>query len=127
MIVRLDTSKMAVIYEWQEIDKSRTSDELICDIATLISVLSAHQAVHSFSTDKNRILYLFMLISDAHNIIKTVDQLPKYLEDLDDGNDDFENDDPDIVFKTLEEFLNEYFNKDDEEGDDGYGDFGFDL
>jgi hypothetical protein len=118
---------MAVIYEWQESDKSRTSDELICDIATLISVLSAHQAVHSFSTDKNRILYLFMLISDAHNIIKTVDQLPKHLEALDNGNDDFEDDEPDIVFKTLEEFLNEYFNKDDEEEDDGYGDFGCDL
>ena len=125
MIVRLDTSKMAVIYEWQEIDKSRTSDELICDIATLISVLSAHQAVHSFSTDKNRILYLFMLISDAHNILKTVDQLPKQLDDIENNFDDV--DEPDVALNTLEEFLNEYFNKDDEEGDDGYGDFGFDL
>lgn len=125
MIVRLDTSKMAVIYEWQEIDKSRTSDELICDIATLISVLSAHQAVNSFSTDKNRILYLFMLISDAHNILKTVDQLPKQLDDIENNFDDM--DEPDVTFNTLEEFLNEYFNKDDEEGDDGYGDFGCDI
>lgn len=123
MIVRLDTSKMTIIYEWQESDKSRTSDELAGDIATLISVLSAHQAIHSFSTDKNRILYLFMLISDAHNILKTVDQLPKHLEDLDDGDDDFEDDEQDIVFKNLEEFLNEYFNKDDEDGDEDYGYF----
>ena len=119
MIVRLNTETMTVTYEPHESDKELSDSEIATNISTLLSVTSAHQAVHLFDDENSRLLYLFMLISNANSIIKVVDEVQRELYIPDDIADDFE-DDPEISFETWEEFLRRFLMDDDDEDGEDY-------
>lgn len=112
MIVKLDTERMSISFELQKSDAESSEYKIAGDIATLISVLSAHQASAFFDTEDSRLCYLFMLISNAN---KVLEQVNKFENDMDDGNLDGE--DYDVDLDALMDFLKKYL-EDSEGGDD---------
>lgn len=112
MIVKLDTERMSISFELQKSDAESSDYKIAGDIATLISVLSAHQASAFFNTEDSRLCYLFMLISNANKVLEQVNKFEQSMED-----DDFDEEDYDIDLDALMDFLKKYL-EDSEDGDD---------